>query len=436
MQNKLLSPIQKFVKLESFAGILLFAATIIALVWANSSFGDSYQKILQYKTGFSFQNFELKKPLILWINDGLMAIFFFFIGLELKRELITGEINTLKKASFPLLAALGGVVVPISFFLILNKNPETVKGWGVPMATDIAFALAVLSILGKRVPLSLKVFLTAFAIIDDIAAVLVIAVFYSTGIKWMLLLYALILIVILALLYKKKFIRDVGFVFSVVIWFLFLKSGIHPTIAGVLLAFTIPIRRKADFKSFSGYLREISDKFFKFSKNDEKNKLLTKEETEYIDRLDSLSCNVRSPLQHLEHKLHNIIAYFILPVFAFANAGVVLSGSYDFNYVLMTNIAVSLVLGKFIGVSLFSYLGIKLKITELPKGIYFKQIFGVAAVAGVGFTMSVFINNLAFTDDLLSVNSVKIGIIIASLVAGIAGYLILRLTAKKNNSDG
>ncbi len=426
-----LSPVQKFVKLESFAGILLFGATIIALVWANSGFGTNYQSLLDYKIGVSFKDFELRKPLILWINDGLMAIFFFFIGLELKRELLIGEINTIKKAAFPLIAALGGVLIPIILFLSLNQNPETVKGWGIPMATDIAFALAILSILGKRVPLSLKIFLTAFAIIDDIAAVLVIAVFYSTGIKWMLLLYALVLIIVLALIYKKKYSREIGIIFSIVIWFLFLKSGIHPTIAGVLLAFTIPIRRKTDVKSFSKHLKMIADSILKSSEKNKKSILLTKEETETIDKLDTLSCNVRSPLQHLEHKLHNWIAYFILPVFAFANAGVIISGSTAFDFSLMFNIAFSLLIGKFVGVALFSYLGIKLKFVELPSGVYFKQVLGIAAIAGVGFTMSMFINNLAFPGDFLSINSVKIGIIIGSLIAGFSGYFILRITGKK-----
>ncbi|NPA67514.1 MAG: Na+/H+ antiporter NhaA [Chlorobi bacterium] len=429
--NVFLSPVQKFVKLESFAGILLFGATIVALIWANSGFAASYQSLLNYKIGISFKDFEIRKPLILWINDGLMAIFFFFIGLELKRELLIGEINTIKKAAFPLIAALGGVIIPVIFFLTLNQNPETVKGWGVPMATDIAFALAILAILGKRVPLSLKIFLTAFAIIDDIAAVIVIAVFYSTGIKWMLLLYALVLIIVLALIYKKKYSREIGIIFSIVIWFLFLKSGIHPTIAGVLLAFTVPIRRKTDVKSFSKRLKMIADTILKSSEKNNENILLTKEEAETIDKLDALSCNVRSPLQHLEHKLHNWIAYFILPVFAFANAGVIVSGNTEFDFSLMFNIAFSLLVGKFIGVALFSYLGIKLKIIELPSGVYFKQIIGIAAVAGVGFTMSMFINNLAFPGDFSSINSVKLGIIIGSLIAGFSGYFILRFTSKK-----
>ncbi len=431
MSDKIyLSPVQKFVKLESFAGILLFGATIIALILANSGFGANYQSLLHYKIGISFKDFELKKPLILWINDGLMAIFFFFIGLELKRELLIGEINTIKKVAFPFIAALGGVIIPIALFLFLNQNPETLKGWGVPMATDIAFALAILSILGKRVPLSLKIFLTAFAIIDDIAAVLVIAFFYSTGIKWMLLLYAVILIIVLALLYKKKYSREVGIIFSIAIWFLFLKSGIHPTIAGVLLAFTIPIKRKTDVKSFSKHLKIISDSISKLSEKNNKSVLLTKEETETVDKLDTLSCNVRSPLQHLEHKLHNWIAYFILPVFAFANAGVIINGSAEFDFDLMFNIAFSLLLGKFVGVALFSYLGVKLKIIELPEGIFFKQILGIAAIAGVGFTMSMFTNSLAFF-DLISINSVKAGIIIGSVIAGLSGYFILRITGKK-----
>ncbi|HIE45158.1 MAG TPA: Na+/H+ antiporter NhaA [Flavobacteriaceae bacterium] len=431
IKKRLLTPFQKFLKTESLAGMVLFGATIIALIWANSSYGASYESLWQYKIGISFHDFELKKPLILWINDGLMAIFFFLIGLELKRELLIGEINTLKKAAFPFVGALGGVVIPIILYLFLNQNPETTKGWGIPMATDIAFALAVLSTLGKRVPLSLKIFLTAFAIIDDIAAVLVIAIFYSTSINWLFILYGIILIAILALLYyKRKYSLQIGLFFAIIIWFLFLKSGIHPTIAGVLLAFTIPIKKRIDINSFSENLTLISNKIIKASDDDEKH-LLTKDEMQCIENLDDLTSEVISPLQHLEHKLHSLIAYFILPIFAFANAGVVINTSYDFNFSLMTNIAISLFVGKFIGVALFSYLGIKLKLTELPSGVKFKQILGISAIAGVGFTMSIFIDNLAFDGDLISINSTKVGIIIGSVTSGIVGYLILRLTTKK-----
>lgn len=431
IKNIFLSPFQKFVKLESFAGILLFSSTIIALLWANSSFASYYDDLWQYQIGISFQDFELKKPLILWINDGLMSIFFFMIGLELKRELITGEINTIKKATFPLVAALGGVIVPVGLYLMLNQDPETVKGWGIPMATDIAFALAILSTLGKRIPLSLKIFLTAFAIIDDIAAVLVIALFYSINISWIYILYGLILIALLGLLYFiRKYSFAIGIILAVVIWFLFLKSGIHPTIAGVLLAFTIPIKRRLNVKSFSSKLHSISSNMSKVSDRDELH-LLTEDEMKSLTQLDDLSFEVRSPLQHLEHKLHGLIAYFILPVFALANAGVVISTDYDFDYALMTNIAISLFAGKFIGVALFSYLGIKLKITELPSGVNFKQILGIAFIAGVGFTMSIFIDNLAFYGDLISINSVKVGIIIGSLASAIAGYITLRYSSKK-----
>jgi NhaA family Na+:H+ antiporter len=431
INNRLLTPFQKFARPESLSGILLFGATIIALIWANSPYVEYYENLWRYKIGISFQDFELKKPLILWINDGLMAIFFFLIGLELKRELLLGEINTLKKAAFPFVAAFGGVLVPVGIYLFLNQNPETVKGWGIPMATDIAFALAILGTLGKRVPLSLKIFLTAFAIIDDIAAVLVIAVFYSISISWSYTLYAGILIAFLALLYyKKKYSFTLGIVLAIIIWFLFLKSGIHPTIAGVLLAFTIPIKRRINIKSCSTHLSSISKEIVNVSDDADEKHLLTKGEMKCIDDLEDLAFEVRSPLQHLENKLHSLVAYFILPVFAFANAGVVISLSYGFDFTLMSNVAISLFVGKFVGVALFSYLGIKTKITELPTGVKFKQILGIAAVAGVGFTMSIFIGNLGFDGDLVSISSVKIGIIIGSLLSGFVGYMILRLSYK------
>ncbi len=432
IKNLLLTPFQKFVKTESLAGILLFGATIIALVWANSSYGSYYDNLLQYKVGISFQDFELKKPLILWINDGLMSIFFFLIGLELKRELLIGEINTLKKAAFPIVAALGGVFIPVGLYLILNQDPNTAKGWGIPMATDIAFALAILSTLGKRIPLSLKIFLTAFAIIDDIAAVLVIAIFYSAEINWIYILYGSIIIAGLGIMYfVKKYSFVIGIIAAIIVWFLFLKSGVHPTIAGVLLAFTIPIKRRININIFSKYLSSISNKITNGNDNNEKH-LLTKEEMECIDDLDDLTFEVRSPLQHLENKLHSLVAYFVLPIFAFANAGVVISLSYEFNFTLMTNIAISLFIGKFIGVSLFSYLGIKFKIAELPAGVTFKQVLGISAIAGVGFTMSIFIDNLAFYGDLISINSVKVGVIIGSLISGIVGYIILRVSTNKS----
>ena len=428
-----LSSFQKFVKVESFAGMLLFGTTIIALIWANSYLGDFYEKLWQLQIGFSFHNFTLKKPLILWINDGLMSIFFFVIGLELKREILIGELDTVKKAAFPFVAALGGILVPVSLFLLFNQNPETAKGWGIPMATDIAFALAILISLGNKVPLSLKVFLTAFAIIDDIAAVLVIAIFYSISINWLLVFYGISIIIFLGIFYhKKKYSFSIGIILGIVVWFLFLKSGIHPTIAGVLLAFTIPLKREIEVESFSKQLYSMSKSILTDSVKENKH-LLSKKTLKSISNLSDLISGVNSPLQHLEQKLHGLIGYFILPLFALANAGVVISTSFSFDFSLMLNIALSLFVGKFVGITFFSYLGVKLKITELPSGIKFNQILGIAAIAGVGFTMSIFIVNLAFSGDLISINSSKVGIIIGSLTSGILGYLILRLTNKNYN---
>jgi NhaA family Na+:H+ antiporter len=428
-KNKTITPFQKFINTESLGGILLFGATIIALIWANSSYGQQYETLWQYKVGFSFQNFNLEKPLILWINDGLMAIFFFLIGLELKREFLIGELDTLKKAAFPFFAALGGVIVPIALFLMLNKNPETANGWGIPMATDIAFALAILKLLGNRIPLSIKVFLTAFAIIDDIGAVLVIAIFYSAAINWMLILYAIILISILGVLsYRKIYFNYLFLFFGIVVWVLFLKSGIHPTIAGVLLAFTIPIRQKINIKEYTNQLTSIIN-IIKTDDNS-KNDMLSKNQISQIESLETYTEKVKSPLQDLEYSLHNFVAYFIMPVFALSNAGVIINTSMQLDYSLIINIAIGLFIGKMIGVTLLSFIGVKFKIITLPKGINFKQIIGVAILAGVGFTMSIFIANLAFVTSPNYIDSAKIGILLGSLISGIVGYIVLKLTSK------
>jgi NhaA family Na+:H+ antiporter len=426
-----ISPFQKFVKTESLSGILLFSVTLLALIWANSSYGAVYESIWQYEIGIRFQTYELVKPLILWINDGLMAIFFFLIGLELKREFLIGELDTVKKAAFPFFAALGGVIIPIVLFLLLNENLETAKAWGIPMATDIAFALAILKLLGKRIPLSLKVFLTAFAIIDDIGAVLVIALFYSSAINWMLLLYAVVLLLILGYLsYRKIYIGYIFLFFGVIIWFLFLKSGVHPTIAGVFLALTIPISQKINIKEYTNNINHIIDRI-KFDKN-EKNDILSKKQLVQIEELESYTERVRSPLQDLEYKLHNWVAYFIMPVFVLSNAGVVINMEVKPDIALLVNIAIALFVGKVLGVFSFSFVGVKLKLIALPKGINFKQIFGIAVLAGVGFTMSIFIANLAFTESPIYVNSAKMGILIGSLLSGIIGYFILRISSKES----
>ncbi len=426
IQKKILSPFQKFVKIESFSGILLLSATIIALVWANSAFKESYQSIWQYKIGFTSPHFELYKPLILWINDGLMAIFFFLIGLEIKREFLIGELNSIKKMSFPLFGALGGMLVPVLFFLVLNNNPGTAKGWGIPMATDIAFSLAILKLLGDRVPLSLKIFLTAFAIVDDIGAVMVIAIFYGGSINYGLLLAAFLLLGVLYFLSAKGYYSIFLFLFvGVIIWLLFLKSGIHPTIAGILMAFSIPIRQKIDTPSFLAILEKITQNIKKA--NISEKPILCKEQIEHIDDLEDWIEKYQSPLQQLEHKLHGWVAYFIIPVFALANAGVLLNSNFDLDTNLIRNIIICLILGNSIGISSIILFAKKIRLIEVPKDISNRQIIGVSFLAGIGFTMAIFIASLAFANNPAYIDSAKIGILIGSFISAIIGFTILRI---------
>ena len=426
----ILTPFQKFVKIESLSGILLFSATLIAMIWANSGFSDSYNSLWQYKIGVGSETFQLTKPLILWINDGLMALFFFLIGLEIKRELLIGELNGLRKAMFPLFAAIGGMIFPLLLFLYLNDSPQTAQGWGIPMATDIAFSLAILKLLGDRVPLSLKIFLTAFAIVDDLGAVMVIAIFYSGGVDWLLILYALIPLLILSFLgFKGVYSKYWTVILGVIIWILFLKSGIHPTIAGVLVAFTVPIRQKIDMQYFKENLSKIMTGIAQ--SNNENVPVLSNEQIGHMDDLEDLTDKFTSPLQKLEHRLHGWVAYFIMPIFALANAGVVFGTNMELNTSLMMNIAIALFLGKLVGVTLLSWIGIKLKIAVLPEDINFLQISGIAILAGVGFTMSIFIANLAFASNVIFIDSAKVGILIGSVVSGLVGYLILRWSGGK-----
>ncbi|WP_179333462.1 Na+/H+ antiporter NhaA [Winogradskyella costae] len=425
-----LTPFQKFVKIESFSGILLLFATLVALAWANSPYGDIYREIWQYDIGIVTETFEFKKPLILWINDGLMAVFFFLIGLEIKRELLIGELNTPKKIAFPLVGALGGMLVPVIFFLVLNQNPETTKGWGIPMATDIAFSLAILNVLGNRVPLSLKVFLTAFAIVDDIGAVLVIALFYSGSINITLLLIALAMLAVLYFLsFKGYYSRFLVFFLGVIIWFLFLKAGIHPTVAGILLVFSVPIRQKIDTSTFLVQLENVYNDIK--SASILKKPILSTEQIQHIDDLEDWSSKFQSPLQHLEHNLHGWVAYFIIPIFALANAGVLISGTENLEIALVTNIIICLVLGKGIGISLIVLLAKKIRLIEVPSEISFKHILGVSFIAGIGFTMAIFIASLAFASTPEFIDSAKVGILIGSLISAIIGYIILSSTSKK-----
>lgn len=421
-----LTPFQKFVKIESFSGILLLSSTLIALIWANSSFGDIYQSLWQYKIGFTTQSFELNKPLILWINDGFMAVFFFLIGLEIKRELLIGELNSAKKIAFPLFGALGGMTIPVLLFFIINQNPETLKGWGIPMATDIAFSLAILNLLGNRIPLSLKIFLTAFAIVDDLGAVLVIAIFYSGNINISLLFAALVLLSVLyALSFKGYYSKFLMIIFGVIIWILFLKSGIHPTLAGILLAFSVPVRQKINTAMYIDNLVTITNKIKQAAST--KKPILSKEQIQQIDDLEDWTNKYQSPLQHLEHNLHGWVAYFIIPVFALANAGVLINNDIDLDTTLIRNIIICLVFGNSIGISSIVLLAKKVKLIEVPNDISNRQIIGVSFLAGIGFTMAIFVASLAFENSPIYIDSAKIGILIGSLISAVIGFTILRL---------
>jgi NhaA family Na+:H+ antiporter len=432
--------ITSFISQESLGGLLLIIVTVFALIWANTGLYESYQYVWHdIKMGFSFGGFELKFSLQHWINDGLMAIFFFMVGLEIKREIIAGELSTIKKASLPISAAAGGMLIPALIYLLFNfKNPEHISGWGTPMATDIAFALGILSLLGSRVNINLKIFLTALAIADDLGAILVIALFYTETIKISLLITAGITLTGMMIanrmgVRRTTFYALVGFTG---VWLAFLFSGVHATIAGVLIALTIPGRTKISEKGFVDEMCVLVDKFKKEEPN--QNAMLTWNQAHLVGKIARLSDDATTPLQKLEHALHPITAWLILPLFALANAGVHIEGNISemlFHPVAL-GIMAGLVLGKVIGITLFSRIMVGLRLAVLPDGVTWKHIFGAGLLAGIGFTMSIFISGLAFTDESLA-QVAKIGIFGASIISAVLGLLALRsITQAANRRSG
>lgn len=424
MLPNLLTPFQNFVKAQNLSSALLLFATFLALVCANSPLSNIYNDFISYEIGIYSSKFKLVKPLFLWVNDGFMTIFFFVIGLEIKRELLVGELNSIKKAAMPIFAAIGGMIFPIIIYLILNSSPVTQSGWGIPMATDIAFVLALLALLNDKIPLSLKVFVTAFAIIDDLGAVLAIAIFYTETLHWNLLLIAFAILAFLFVLsYFEIYYRYHIVLFGVVIWFLFLKGGIHPTVAGVLLALTVPMRQRIGIENYSKELHIIAAEVEK--RKSKSGNLLSNKQIILLDNIEKLSSKVQSPLQHLEHRLHNWVSYFIMPTFAFFNAGVV----FPFNNIvfgeLLFTIPMALILGNCIGICLFVYITAKLNLIEIPKDIKPFQIAGVSILAGVGFTMSIFISGLAFPDNDALLNTAKMSVFLGSFIAAVIGYCVL-----------
>ena len=427
MKN-LLHHFERFIKHETSSSILLLMFTIAALVLANTTASEWYYNLFHHKITIGFNDFILSKSLILWINDGLMAIFFFVIGLEIKREVLIGELSDIKKASLPIFAAIGGIIFPIIAFKLLNTNAQAENGWAISMATDIAFTLGVLKLLGNKIPKGLILFLAAFAIVDDLGSIIVIALFYTSYINWNLILIIALIIIALSIISKLGYYsKFLFFIVFFIVWVLMLKSGIHATIAGVLMAMTIPLKKKIKKEDYYFKISEILSVF-----KNKKTEKLTKEETEVLNEIEVLTINAQCPLHYLEHHLHSWVAFLIMPIFAFANAGVNLSTE-SFTSLSLT-IAISLLLGKTLGVFLFSYIALKLKISEIPKNVNLKQIFGVSVLGGLGFTMALFIVNLSYDNEKL-IEASKIGILFASIIAGIIGYFIIKSTLKNQKSE-
>ena len=382
---RIVTKIQDFLKLETSAGFMLMAVALFALIANNSPLSGFYSGFLSTPVEVQFGSFEIAKPLLLWINDGLMAIFFFLVGLEIKREVLAGELSSFDKAALPLFAALGGIIAPAGIYAFLNwSDPVAIQGWAIPAATDIAFALGVLALVGSRVPVSLKILLLAVAIIDDLAAIIIIAVFYTQDLSVIALVWAGVGTAGLIALNRMGVMRIMPYaLLGVFIWACVLKSGVHATLAGVVTALAIPLTSKDPNRS--------------------------------------------SPLYRAEHGLHIWVAFLILPLFAFANAGVSLKGVSvsDLLAPLPLGIALGLLAGKQIGVFSLSWLAVKLGLAKLPTGANWRQVYGIACLTGIGFTMSLFIGTLAFEGD-ETLNAVRLGVLMGSLASGVIGFAILR----------
>lgn len=386
----MLKALKSFIDSPTSGGIVLFICVVLSLILANSPLGGAFERLLNTPLGFETTSIQLRYSVELWINDGLMAIFFLLVGLEIKRELVSGELSTPRQALLPILCAFGGAIVPAGIYLLVNQGTATADGWGIPMATDIAFALAAVAMLGKRVPVSLKIFLAALAIVDDLIAILVIAIFYSTELHAVYLLYALA-IVILLVIFNRIGVKSLVFylVPAVFIWYFIHHSGIHATIAGVVTAMTIPLTVKKKGES---------------------------------------------PLMKLEHALTTPVNFLIVPLFAFANTAIRFEDGMLAGLVspLGIGIILGLLLGKPIGIFLMTKLAILLRIGSMPHGASWTQVIGIGLLAGIGFTMSIFISLLSFTDDLL-IAEAKFSILVASLISGTAGYILLSRVAGKGS---
>jgi Na+:H+ antiporter, NhaA family len=425
--ERIVRPFQDFADKQASGGILLIIAAAVALIWANSPWGESYIALWHTKLTVGVGDFSITKDLTHWINDGLMAVFFLVVGLEIKREVLVGELSSARNAVLPVAAALGGATAPALIYLAINAGTEGSAGWGIPMATDIAFALGVLALLGQRAPTTLKVFLTALAIVDDIVAVLVIALFYTSEISWGALGVGAVFLAALVVANLIGVGRTLVYaVLGVGLWLCFLLSGVHATIAGVLLAMTIPATSFIDPGAFLERSRYVLDRFEKAGEKGE-NVLANEERQAALHALNHAAYKLEPPLHELEHALNPWVVFAIMPLFALANAGVPLGGdiAVELTSPVALGIVLGLVVGKQLGITLFAWLAVRSGLSELPEGIGWRHVYGVGWLAGIGFTMSLFISDLAFSEDSL-VEDAKLGILGASLIAGVVGWTILR----------
>jgi NhaA family Na+:H+ antiporter len=416
---------EHFSEAEASGGIVLIIATTIAMIWANSPWSESYHEL--WKTTFSVgvPAFGLSLSLHDWINDGLMVVFFFVVGLEIKREILDGELSSLRQATLPIAAAAGGMVVPALLFAAVNSGGTGSSGWGIPMATDIAFALGVLALLGSRIPLGLKVFLTALAIVDDLGAVMIIALFYTADLQWLSLIGGVLLLLLLFALNKGGVRQPALYVaIGVIVWLCFLHSGVHATIAGVLLALTVPASTKIDDK---GFVASALNTIKLFERSTENEKVLgNSERLEAIYAMEDACEAALPPLVRIEDKLHEVVAFAVVPLFALANAGLDLRGLSvpSLTHDVTLGVVIGLFLGKPAGIMIASWLAIRSGRADLPARVSWSMLNGAAWLAGIGFTMSLFIATLAFGDSALLENA-KLGVLAASAMAGAAGAIFL-----------
>lgn len=432
--DKIISPIQEFTHRQITSSALLMLCAVFALLIANSGFSDIYHHFFRQNFTIGFENFQLSKSLHHWVNDGLMAIFFLVVGLELKRELLVGELANVKQALLPIIAAVGGMLIPALIYSAINPSGHTFNGWGIPMATDIAFALGALALLGNRIPQSLSMFLIALAIVDDLGAVIVIALFYTDTISITAL--GLVGFFTLSLVFLNLWgVRSLlpYLLIGVCLWIAMLKSGVHATLAGVLLAFIIPMKPKYDPKRFLSLINDGVEKIKAAYIKDE-NIITNDALRSKVQALGNGIYLAQTPAQVLESKLHTLSAYLVIPIFALANAGVPIDWSNlggIITHPVTMGTALGLIVGKLVGIAGFSWVAVKTGVCDLPKGLNINHIIGVAFMGGIGFTMSIFIAELGFAHHPEDLLMAKTGILFASIIAGCSGFIWLYLTTRK-----